>query len=296
MYLDLWVKDRSGCTLFEIKKKKVLNSSVKYMEVYAPHIARKAEPGQFIILRVDERGERIPLTIADYDREKGTVSIIFQEVGATTRLLGTLEEGDKILDFTGPLGVPTHYGDNVRKAAVIGGGLGTAIAYPQAKKLYSMGVQVDSIIGFRDKSLIILEDEMRKVSSRLFVTTDDGSNGTKGFVTDVLESLLEQGNKYDVVVAIGPLVMMKYVSEMTRKEGIKTIVSMNPIMIDGTGMCGGCRVTVGGQTKFACVDGPDFDGHLVDFDEAIRRQQMYKDEERMSQADHRCRLEGYKNA
>lgn len=281
--------------LFKIIRKKVLNPQVKYMEVYAPHIARKAEPGQFIILRVDEKGERIPLTIADYDREKGTVTIIFQEVGATTRLLGTLEEGDSILDFTGPLGVPTHYEGNIKKAAVIGGGLGTAIAYPQAKKLHDMGVNVDSIIGFRDKSLIILEEEMKEVSNRLFVTTDDGSNGRKGFVTDVLRELLEQGNQYDVVVAIGPLVMMKFVSEMTRKHGIKTIVSMNPIMIDGTGMCGGCRLTVGGQTKFACVDGPDFDGHQVDFDEAIRRQQMYKEEEKQNDR-HRCRLEGDKNA
>lgn len=281
--------------MFKIIRKKVLNPQVKYMEVYAPHIARKAEPGQFIILRVDEKGERIPLTVADYDREKGTVTIIFQEVGATTRLLGTLEEGDSILDFTGPLGVPTHYEGNIKKAAVIGGGLGTAIAYPQAKKLHDMGVNVDSIIGFRDKSLIILEEEMKEVSNRLFVTTDDGSNGRKGFVTDVLRELLEQGNQYDVVVAIGPLVMMKFVSEMTRKHGIKTIVSMNPIMIDGTGMCGGCRLTVGGQTKFACVDGPDFDGHQVDFDEAIRRQQMYKEEEKQSDR-HRCRLEGDKNA
>jgi ferredoxin--NADP+ reductase len=281
--------------LFKIIRKKVLNPQVKYMEVYAPHIARKAEPGQFIILRVDEKGERIPLTVADYDREKGTVTIIFQEVGATTRLLGTLEEGDSILDFTGPLGVPTHYEGNIKKAAVIGGGLGTAIAYPQAKKLHGMGVNVDSIIGFRDKSLIILEEEMKEVSNRLFVTTDDGSNGRKGFVTDVLRELLEQGNQYDVVVAIGPLVMMKFVSEMTRKHGIKTIVSMNPIMIDGTGMCGGCRLTVGGQTKFACVDGPDFDGHQVDFDEAIRRQQMYKEEEMQSDR-HRCRLGGDKNA
>lgn len=281
--------------MFKIVKKTVLNPQVKYMEVYAPHIARKAEPGQFIILRVDERGERIPLTIADYDREKGTVTIIFQEVGATTRLLGVLEEGDTILDFTGPLGLPTHYDEDIRKAAVIGGGLGTAIAYPQAKKLHGMGAHVDAIIGFREKNLIILEEEMRKVSSRLFVTTDDGSNGRKGFVTDVLKDLLEQGNKYDVVVAIGSLVMMKNVSELTREYDIKTIVSMNPVMIDGTGMCGGCRVTVGGETKFACVDGPDFDGHLVDFDEAIRRQQMYREEEMQSRK-HRCRLEGDKNA
>ncbi len=281
--------------MFQIVRKEILNPSIKLMEIEAPYVARKAEPGQFIILRVDEDGERIPLTIADFDRDKGTVTIIFQEVGKTTKLLGSLNEGESILDFVGPLGKPSHL-DGVKSAAVIGGGLGTAIAYPQAKKLHSLGARVDSVIGFRNKDLIILEEEMSKVSNRLFVTTDDGSNGTKGFVTDILKRLLEEGNRYDVVIAIGPLVMMKAVSNLTREYGIKTIVSMNPVMIDGTGMCGGCRVTVGGNVKFACVDGPDFDGHQVDFDEAMRRQLMYRNEEKISLEEHECRLRGEKYA
>ncbi|HEY8422666.1 MAG TPA: sulfide/dihydroorotate dehydrogenase-like FAD/NAD-binding protein [Thermoclostridium sp.] len=281
--------------MFKILEKKVLNPDVKLMVIDAPVVAKKAEPGQFIILRVREGGERIPLTIADYDRNKGTVTIIFQEVGKTTKLLGTLDEGDYILDFVGPLGAPSHF-ENVKSAAIIGGGLGTAIAYPQAKKLHSMGVKIDAITGFRNKDLIILEEEMKAVSDRLFITTDDGSNGNRGFVTDVLKKLIEEGAKYDLVIAIGPLVMMKAVSNLTRPHGIKTIVSMNPVMVDGTGMCGGCRVTVGGETKFACVDGPDFDGHLVDFDEAIRRQAMYKTEERQSLEAHVCRLGGTGNA
>ncbi|NLP13707.1 MAG: sulfide/dihydroorotate dehydrogenase-like FAD/NAD-binding protein [Clostridium sp.] len=275
--------------MFKIVKKEVLNPQVKLMEIDAPHIAKKAEPGQFIILRVNENGERIPLTIADYDRTKGTVTIIFQEVGKTTMALGALNEGDFILDFVGPLGKASHF-ENIKKAAVIGGGLGTAIAYPQAQKLKLMGVEVHSIIGFRNKDLIILEDKMEAASSKLYITTDDGSNGKKGFVTDVLKELIEEGNKYDLVIAIGPLVMMKFVSSLTKQYGIKTIVSMNPVMIDGTGMCGGCRVTVGGETKFACVDGPDFDGHLVDFDEAIRRQNIYKKEEDKSSEKHACKL------
>lgn len=281
--------------MFKIVRKRVLNPQVKLLEIDAPHVARKAEPGQFIILRVDENGERIPLTVADYDRTKGTVTIIFQEVGKTTKVLGALEEGDEILDFVGPLGVASHF-DGLKKVAVIGGGLGTAIAYPQAKKLHAMGVEVHSITGFRNKDLIILEDEMKAASSKLFITTDDGSNGNKGFVTDVLKGLIEEGNKYDLVIAIGPLIMMKVVSNLTKQYGIKTVVSMNPVMIDGTGMCGGCRVTVGGETKFACVDGPDFDGHAVDFDEAMRRQSMYKKEECKSTEDHSCRLGGAKNA
>jgi len=281
--------------MYRIVKKKVLNPDVKLMVVDAPFVARKAEPGQFVILRVNETGERIPLTIADYDREKGTVTIIFQEVGKTTKLLGTLEEGEYILDFVGPLGKASHFGE-VKKAAVIGGGLGTAIAYPQAKKLHSLGASVDTIIGFRNKGLIILEEEMREVSDRLFVATDDGSYGIHGFVSDVLKNLIEEGNKYDLVVAIGPLVMMKVVSNLTKKYGIKTIVSMNPVMIDGTGMCGGCRVTVDGKTMFACVDGPDFDGHEVDFDEAMRRQAMYKAEEKQSLEAHECKLGGINNA
>ncbi len=281
--------------MFKIVRKEILNQSVKLMEIDAPFVARKAEPGQFIILRVDENGERIPLTVADFDRDKGTVTIIFQEVGKTTKALGQLNEGDNILDFVGPLGTASHF-DGIKKAAVIGGGLGTAIAYPQAKKLHGMGVVVDSITGFRNKELILLEKEMSAVSDRIFVTTDDGSNGNKGFVTDVLKKLIEEGNNYDIVIAIGPLIMMKAVSNLTRQYKIKTMVSMNPVMIDGTGMCGGCRVTVDGKTKFACVDGPDFDGHLVDFDEAMRRQLMYKSEERQSDEKHKCNLGGVTNA
>ena len=281
--------------MFKILKKRTLNENVKMMVIDAPYVARKAEPGQFIIFRIDENGERIPLTIADHDREKGTVTIIFQEVGKTTTCLGELEEGDSILDFVGPLGTASHF-DNVKKVAVIGGGLGTAIAYPQAKKLHSMGAAVDVIAGFRNKDLIILEDEMKEVSDRLFITTDDGSNGNKGFVTDMLKKLIEEGNNYDLVIAIGPLIMMKFVSNLTKPYGIKTVVSMNPVMIDGTGMCGGCRVTVGGKTKFACVDGPDFDGHQIEFDEAMRRQNMYKTEEKESMEAHICRLGEMGNA
>ncbi|NLI58584.1 MAG: sulfide/dihydroorotate dehydrogenase-like FAD/NAD-binding protein [Clostridium sp.] len=281
--------------MFEIVKKRVLNSQVKLMDIYAPHIAKKAEPGQFIIFRVNEKGERVPLTIADFHREKGTVTIIFQELGKSTKELGALNEGDTILDFVGPLGVASEFG-HVKKAAVVGGGLGAAIAYPQAKKLNSLGTEVHTIIGFRNKDLIILEEEMKAVSNKQFVTTDDGSNGTKGFVTDVLKKLIEEGNQYDLVIATGPLIMMKAVSNLTRPYNIKTIVSMNPIMIDGTGMCGGCRVTVGGEIKFACVDGPDFDGHKVDFDEAIRRQNMYKKHETESVTKHQCKLGGGNNA
>lgn len=277
--------------MFEILRKKKLNDSVTWMDINAPDIARKVEPGQFIILRVHEGGERIPLTVADFDREAGTVTIIFQTVGKTTRLLDEQNVGDRILDFVGPLGKPTEL-DGYQRVAVIGGGVGTAIAYPQAKKLHQKGASVDIIAGFRNKDLIILEDEMRAVCDRLFITTDDGSNGKKGLVTDVLKERLEQGESYDLVITIGPLIMMKFVSDLTRKYKIKTIVSMNPIMIDGTGMCGGCRVTVGGQTKFACVDGPDFDGHLVDFDEAMRRQRMYQNNEKTSDETYRCRLTG----
>ncbi|MGI6084938.1 MAG: sulfide/dihydroorotate dehydrogenase-like FAD/NAD-binding protein [Acetivibrionales bacterium] len=281
--------------MFKIVRKEILNFQVKLLEIEAPYVARKAEPGQFIILRVDEDGERIPFTIADFDRENGTVTIIFQEVGATTIRLGKMNEGDYLADFVGPLGVASHF-EGVKKAAVIGGGLGTAIAYPQAKKLHSMGVSVDVITGFRNKDIIILEKEMAAVSDRLFITTDDGSNGTRGFVSDILKKLLDEGNKYDVVIAIGPPIMMKVVCDVTKPYGVKTIVSLNPIMIDGTGMCGGCRVTVGGETKFACVDGPDFDGHQVDFNELMRRLSMYKDREKVSIERHHCRLEGQTNA
>lgn len=272
----------------KIIKKEVLNPQITLLEVEAPVIAKRAEPGQFIILRIDEQGERIPLTIADFDREMGTVTIIFQKVGKTTNLLGELKEGDYILDFAGPLGRPTEL-EGYQNVAVIGGGLGTAIAYPQAKKLHKMGAEVDVIAGFRNKDIIILEHELKANASNVYITTDDGSNGTKGFVTDILKQQIESGKKYDLVIAIGPLIMMKMICKLTEEYGIKTIVSMNPIMVDGTGMCGGCRLTVGGETKFACVDGPDFDGHLVDFDEAMRRQGMYKDKEKMSM-DHVCRI------
>lgn len=277
--------------MYKIVRKENLNDQITLMEVYAPFVARKVQAGQFIILRVSELGERIPLTVADYNREKGTVTIIFQKIGKSTIELGNLNEGEDILDFAGPLGVASHL-DGFKKAAVIGGGLGTAIAYPSAKALFNKGCEVDIIAGFRNKDLIILEDELKEVSHNLYITTDDGSNGNKGFVTDMLKKLIEDGNKYDLVVAIGPLMMMKFVCNLTKEYGIKTIVSMNPVMIDGTGMCGGCRVTVGGETKFACVDGPDFDGHLVDFDGAIRRQAMFREQERKACED--CRMRGNK--
>ena len=277
--------------MFKIVRKQVLNPSVTLMDIDAPAIAAKAEPGQFIILRVNDEGERIPLTIADYDREKGTITIIYQIVGKTTSLLNELNEGDALLDFVGPLGTASHL-EGYKHVAVIGGGLGTAIAWPQAKKLKSLGTKVDMIVGFRSKDIIILEDEFKAASDLLMVMTDDGSNGNKGFVTDALKSRIESGVKYDLVIAIGPLIMMKVVSNLTREYGIKTLVSMNPVMIDGTGMCGGCRLTVGGKTKFACVDGPDFDGHEVDFDEAMRRASMYKPSEALSMEQHRCRVTG----
>lgn len=266
-------------SMYKIIKKKELNPTVTLMEVEAARVARKAEAGQFIILRVNEEGERIPLTIADYDRERGTVSIIFQIVGATTEKLNALSEGDYIHDFAGPLGVPTHT-EGLKKVAVVGGGVGCAIAYPIAKKLHASGCEVHSIVGFRNRDLVILEDEFRGVSDVMKLMTDDGSYGEKGLVTNALEALITSGEQYDEVIAIGPLVMMKFVCLLTKKYGVKTVVSMNPIMIDGTGMCGGCRLTVGGKVKFACVDGPDFDGHEVDFDEAMKRSSMYRGFER----------------
>lgn len=262
--------------MFRIVRKKALNPTVALMEIEAPLIARKAEPGQFIIFRAKEDSERVPLTIADFDREKGTVTIIYQIVGGSTMELDTLSEGDCLHDFAGPLGCPSET-EGLKKVAVIGGGVGCAIAYPIAKKLHNLGCEVHSIVGFRNKELVILEDEFRSVSDELRLMTDDGSCGSKGLVTNALEELINAGNQYDEVIAIGPLIMMKFVCLLTKKYNIKTIVSMNPIMIDGTGMCGGCRLTVGGETKFACVDGPDFDGHLVDFDEAMHRGTMYRE-------------------
>lgn len=275
--------------MFKIVRKKELNPSVTLMEIKAPLIAKKAKAGQFIIFRVDEEGERIPLTIADSDSEKGTVTIIFQKVGLSTELLGQKNEGEYILDFVGPLGVPTET-EGFKKVAVIGGGVGNAIAFPQAKSLFKAGCQVDVISGFRTKDLIILEDEMRANSTNYYLVTDDGSCGEKGFVTDKLKSLIDAGNNYDAVIAIGPVPMMKFVSLTTKPYGIKTIVSLNPIMVDGTGMCGGCRVSVGGEIKFACVDGPDFDGHLVNYDELMNRNAAYKAQEEENKKTHICRM------
>ncbi|MBQ1343007.1 MAG: sulfide/dihydroorotate dehydrogenase-like FAD/NAD-binding protein [Firmicutes bacterium] len=281
--------------MFPIVTKKQLNPTITYMEILAPAVARKAMPGQFIMLRINEDGERIPLTIAGYDREKGTVTIIFQKVGYTTYTLDTLNEGDALLDFVGPLGCASEFEQYVGKhVCVVGGGLGVAIAYPQAKALHELGAKVDFIVGFKNKDLIILEDEFKNACENLFVLTDDGSNGNKGFVTVALEEQLKKVDDYEAVIAIGPLMMMKAVCDMTRPKGIKTIVSMNSLMVDGTGMCGCCRVQVGGETKFACVDGPDFDGHQVDFDLAMRRGRMYIAEEKESMKKHECRMGGAK--
>ncbi len=265
--------------MYRIVKKRVLNPTVSLMEIEAPAVARKAEPGQFIILRVDEEGERIPLTIADFDREKGTVTIIYQVVGATTEKLNHKEEGQFLQDFVGPLGRATET-EGLKRVAVVGGGVGTAIAYPVAKKLHDVGCHVDLIVGFRNKDLVILEEEFKAASTQLIIGTDDGSYGKKALVTDLLKEQIEAGAKYDRVITIGPVIMMKFVCQLTKEYDIPTVVSMNPIMIDGTGMCGGCRLSVGGETKFACVDGPEFDGHKVDFDEAMARGAMYKDFER----------------
>ena len=270
--------------MFKIVHKRVLNPSVVLMDIHAPFIAKKAMAGQFIIFRIDEKGERVPLTIAGCDREMGSITIIFQIVGKTTEHLASLNEGDVLLDVAGPLGIPTHVDENAKKVCVIGGGVGCAIAYPQAKELYDRGLKVDVITGFRNKDIVILEDEFKKTCDNLIVCTDDGSYGKKGFVTDALKELIEAGNEYDAVIAIGPVPMMKFVCSVTKPYNIKTIVSLNPIMIDGTGMCGGCRVTVGGKIKYACVDGPDFDGHEVDFDELMKRNSTYREQE------HNCRM------
>ncbi len=271
--------------MYKIVKKEILNEAVTRMVIEAPFVAKKAEPGQFIILRVDENGERIPLTISDFNREENTVSIIFQVAGAETSLLNQKEEGDYIHDFVGPLGNPTKT-EGYKKVAIVGGGVGSAIALPVAKKFSEKGAEVHSIVGFRTKDIVILEDEFKAVSDKYVLMTDDGTAGQKGFVTNALKELIESGENYDLVFAIGPLPMMKFVCLLTKDYGIKTVVSMNPIMIDGTGMCGGCRLTVGGETKFACIDGPEFDGHLVDFDEVMDRNSMYKNFER----DEMCNL------
>lgn len=272
----------------KILKKEQLNASVVKMVVDAPLVAKRAKAGQFIILRAGADGERIPLTINDYDREKGTVSIVYQVVGASTMQLDSLAEGEYIQDFVGPLGKPTEI-EGLKKVAVVGGGVGCAIAYPVARALHEQGTEVHIIAGFRNKDLLILEEDMKAVSDKCVFVTDDGSFGQKALVTEALEKLISDGENYDEVLAFGPVIMMKFVSLLTKKYGVKTMVSMNPIMIDGTGMCGGCRLTVGGETKFACVDGPDFDAHLIDFDEVMSRNRRFGDFERHQREDN-CNL------
>ena len=276
--------------MYKIVRKKELNPTVTLMEFEAPFVARKARAGQFIIFRVDEKSERVPLTIASYDREKGTVGVIFQKVGLSTEMLGRMEEGEYIQDFVGPLGKPTEV-ENRKRVCVVGGGVGCAIAWPAAKAFKEAGAIVDVIIGFRTKDLVILEDEFRACSDKFVLMSDDGSCGQKGLVTAALEELITSGEQYDEVIAIGPLVMMKFVCKTTEPFGVKTIVSLNPIMVDGTGMCGGCRVTVGGETKFACVDGPEFDGHKVDFAELMNRNSVYREREAEVKTTHICRMQ-----
>lgn len=278
--------------MFKIVSKRVLNEAgtTTEMVIEAPLVARKCKAGQFIIFRLDEYGERVPLTIADYDREKGTVTIMFQPAGKSTQMLNLMEPGDYLADFVGPLGKPTEM-EGLKKVAVVGGGVGCAIAYPVAKGMHEAGIEVDMIAGFRSKDIVILEDEMRAGCTNLYMMTDDGTYGEKGFTTDKLKALIESGVQYDEVVAIGPTIMMKFVCVATEPYKIKTVVSLNPIMIDGTGMCGGCRVTVGGETKFACVDGPEFDGHQVDWDELLKRNAFYKEDEAAA-SQHICRITG----
>lgn len=274
--------------MFDVVEKEILNPTVTKLVIDAPLIAKKAKAGQFIIIRSHEKGERIPLTVADTDIEKGTVTIIFQVVGKSTQILNTLEVGDEVLSFVGPLGVPSKI-EGIKRVCVVGGGVGCAIAYPTAKALYNNGAEVTVITGFRNKDLLILEDEFKAVSQNMYIMSDDGSVGEKGLVTNKLQELLDAGVQFDEVIAIGPLIMMKFVAELTKKYNVKTVVSMNPIMIDGTGMCGCCRLSVGNETKFACVDGPDFDGHQVDFDEAIARSRQYSEFEACAR-DEDCNL------
>ncbi len=265
--------------MYRILEKKVLNPTVIQMKIDAPMVARKAEPGQFIILRTDKDGERIPLTVADYDRKGGSITIIFQVVGATTQRLSKMQAGEELADFVGPLGRATHT-EGKKKVCVVGGGVGCAIAYPVAKKFFSLGAEVHMIAGFRTRDLVILEEEFEKASTRFIRMSDDGTWGERGLVTEALKRLIDSGETYDEVITIGPLPMMKFVCKLTKEYGIPTVASMNPVMIDGTGMCGGCRLTVGGKVRFACVDGPEFDGHEIDFDEAISRSKLYRDAER----------------
>lgn len=272
--------------MYKITKKRMLSDNIYLMDIEAPRVAKSANPGQFVIVKVDEKGERIPLTICDYDEEKGTVTIVFQTVGASTKLMAEYEEGEAFSDFVGPLGMPSELvHENLEELSkknilFVAGGVGTAPVYPQVKWLNKKGIKADVIVGARNKDIAILQDEMKAVAGNYYLATDDGSSGFKGLVTDKIKDLVEnEGKKYDLVVAIGPMIMMKFVCLLTKELNIPTVVSLNPIMVDGTGMCGACRVTVGGKVKFACVDGPEFDGHLVNFDEAMRRQAMYKTEE-----------------
>ena len=275
--------------MYQILKKGTLNEVVDLMVIKAPFVARKCEPGQFIIIRVDEDGERVPLTITDYDREEETVTIIYQKVGYSTKLLATKEEGDYVADFVGPLGSPSPLNKDAKRVIGIGGGVGSAPLYPQLRKLAQMGVHVDAILGGKSAEYVLLVDKFREFCDNVYIATDDGSLGTKGFVTNVLQDLLDKGEKYDECITIGPLIMMKNTVKVTKPAGLPTMVSLNPIMIDGTGMCGGCRVTIDGETKFACVDGPDFDGFKVNFDECMERQGFYKDKEKIMN-DHACKI------
>ena len=275
--------------MYRILKKQELSPGILEYDIEAPRVAKKALPGQFIVLRVNEEGERVPLTIADFDREKGIVTILFQVVGASTELLASLQEGDSILDFVGPLGQPSELSDHMGTVVFVGGGIGVAPVYPIARAAHELGNKVISILGAKTKDILIFEDRMRAISDEVLITTDDGSYGIKGFVTNAIEELIKRGEKIDQVTAIGPGVMMKSVAEATRPYGIKTIVSLNPIMVDGTGMCGGCRVQVGEETKFACVDGPEFDGHLVDFRGLMARGRMYRTQE-AKEKDHICNI------
>ena len=275
--------------MYRILKKQELSPGILEYDIEAPRVAKKALPGQFIVLRVNEEGERVPLTIADFDREEGIVTILFQVVGASTELLASLQEGDSILDFVGPLGQPSELSDHMGTVVFVGGGIGVAPVYPIARAAHELGNKVISILGAKTKDILIFEDRMRAISDEVLITTDDGSYGIKGFVTNAIEELIKRGEKIDQVTAIGPGVMMKSVAEATRPYGIKTVVSLNPIMVDGTGMCGGCRVQVGEETKFACVDGPEFDGHLVDFRGLMARGRMYRTQE-AKEKDHICNI------
>lgn len=276
--------------MFKILSKRRLNPTMTWLVIDAPLVAKKAKPGQFIILRTDEYGERIPLTMAGHDAEKGTIDLIYAAVGRTTMLMDQLEEGDYLLDVVGPLGKPTHM-EGLKRVAVVGGGTGNALAYPLATGMHKEGIHVDMIAGFKNKEMVILEDEFKAGTDRLFLTTDDGSYGEKGFTTDKLKELIEAGNEYDEIVAVGPPVMMKFVCKIAEEYGIPSVASLTAYMIDGTGMCGGCRCVIGGENKFVCVDGPEFDGSLVDWDELIRRNSFYKDQEQ-EDAKHICRLTG----